>query len=75
MDLFINLFILYLFRYVLGSTQYEDLDKKMTDNFNKILMNQDVFMDSCHRLQMDEAQIETEISVMLEKLIDMLEKK
>lgn len=53
----------------------EEIDKKLSTNFDKILMNQDIFMDSCHRLQMDEPQIEREISTMLEKLIDMLEKK
>lgn len=54
---------------------YQELDKKLSTNFEKILTNQDVFLESCHRLQMDESQIESEISVMLNKLIDMLEKK
>ncbi|XP_056645609.1 putative leucine-rich repeat-containing protein DDB_G0290503 [Diorhabda sublineata] len=54
---------------------YQELEKKLSANFEKILTNQDVFLESCHRLQMDESQIESEISVMLNKLIDMLEKK
>ncbi|KAG5900145.1 hypothetical protein JTB14_012818 [Gonioctena quinquepunctata] len=57
------------------SGDYDKFEKKLDDNFEKILTNQDVFLESCHRLQMDESQIESEISVMLNKLIDMLEKK
>lgn len=52
-----------------------DIDEKLTKNFEKILMNQDIFIGSCHRLQMDEPKIEREISTMLEKLIDKLENK
>ncbi|CAG9814213.1 unnamed protein product [Phaedon cochleariae] len=59
----------------LGTDRYDELETKWNANFEKILTNQDVFMESCHRLQMDESQIESEISVMLNKLIDMLEKK
>ncbi|KAJ8929737.1 hypothetical protein NQ314_017552, partial [Rhamnusium bicolor] len=57
------------------SNDFEDINKKLTTNFEKVLTNQDLFLESCHRLQMDESQIESEISNMLEKLIDMLEKK
>uniref|UniRef100_A0A6P7H0I0 Uncharacterized protein LOC114349339 n=1 Tax=Diabrotica virgifera virgifera TaxID=50390 RepID=A0A6P7H0I0_DIAVI len=60
---------------LVSGVDYKDLDKKLTANIEKILTNQDVFLESCHRLQMDESQIESEISVMLNKLIDMLEKK
>ncbi|KAJ8958799.1 hypothetical protein NQ318_019557 [Aromia moschata] len=60
---------------VLGSSGVNEINKKLTTNFEKILSNQDLFLESCHRVQMDESQIESEISDMLEKLIDMLEKK
>lgn len=60
---------------ILDIDRFQEIDAKLTTNFDKILMNQGLFMDSCHRLQMDEPQIEREISTMLEKLIDMLEKK
>ncbi|KAJ8976650.1 hypothetical protein NQ317_009114 [Molorchus minor] len=58
-----------------GSNGIAEINNKMTSNFEKILSNQDLFLESCHRLQMDESQIESEISDMLEKLIDMLEKR
>ncbi|KAJ8916252.1 hypothetical protein NQ315_016392 [Exocentrus adspersus] len=58
-----------------GDSSLEELNQNLKKNFQRILTNQDVFLESCHRLQMDESQIETEISAMLEKLIDMLEKK
>ncbi|XP_030747834.1 uncharacterized protein LOC115876265 [Sitophilus oryzae] len=53
----------------------ESLRKSLNLSMEKILSNQGLFLESCHRVQMDESQIESEISVMLEKLIDMLEKK
>ncbi|CAG9863376.1 unnamed protein product [Phyllotreta striolata] len=58
-----------------AETNHKELEDIMTANFDKVLTNQEVFLESCHRLQMDESQIESEISVMLNKLIDMLEKK
>nr|XP_023016162.1 uncharacterized protein LOC111505568 [Leptinotarsa decemlineata] len=58
-----------------SSNRYEEFEKKLNDNFEKILTNQDVFLQSCYRLQKDESQIETQISDILNKLIDMLEKR
>ncbi|XP_018568018.1 uncharacterized protein LOC108908462 [Anoplophora glabripennis] len=58
-----------------GDNSLDEINKNLKLNFQRILTNQDVFLESCHRLQMDEAQIESEISVTLESLIDMIEKK
>ncbi|CAG9771375.1 unnamed protein product [Ceutorhynchus assimilis] len=53
----------------------ESLQKSVNISLDKIITNQELFLESCHRVQMDESQIESEISVMLGKLIDMLETK
>ncbi|CAH0556447.1 unnamed protein product [Brassicogethes aeneus] len=53
----------------------ENFTEELENNIQKVLSNQEIFLESCHRVQMDEAQIESEISTTLEKLIDMLSKK
>ncbi|XP_060516898.1 uncharacterized protein LOC132696205 [Cylas formicarius] len=50
-------------------------EKDLNQSIEKILTNQDLFLESCHKVQMDESQIESEISVMLEKVVDMLENR
>lgn len=59
----------------LGTNSLDEIINNLKTNFQRILTNQDLFLESCHRLQMDEAQIESEISVTLENLINMIEKK
>ncbi|KAF7264502.1 hypothetical protein GWI33_023132 [Rhynchophorus ferrugineus] len=54
---------------------FDSLKRSINLSFEKILANQGLFLESCHRVQMDESRIETEISSMLGKLLDMLEKK
>lgn len=61
--------------YFLDKTSLDSLKKSVNLSLEKIITNQDLFLESCHRVQMDESQIESEISVMLGKLIDMLETK
>ncbi|XP_050306770.1 myosin-7-like [Anthonomus grandis grandis] len=53
----------------------ESWRKYVNISLEKLLLNQDLFLESCHRVQMDESQIESEISQTLGKLIDMLETK
>ncbi|KAH1013881.1 hypothetical protein HUJ04_002807 [Dendroctonus ponderosae] len=53
----------------------ESLKRGVNLSLEKIITNQELFLESCHRVQMDESQIESEISMMLGKLIDMLESK
>lgn len=62
-------------------TQYEVIDQKLLSdvaqkldtNFEKVISTQNTFMESCHRLQMDESQLEGQISDILNKLIDNFE--
>ncbi|KAL1497040.1 hypothetical protein ABEB36_008068 [Hypothenemus hampei] len=56
-------------------TSLESLKKSVNLSLEKIISQQNLFLESCHRVQMDESQIESEISQMLGKLIDMLETK
>lgn len=53
----------------------EELEKKMDENFQHIMLTQSMFLESCHRVQMDEAQIESQIGIVLNKLIDIFENK
>ncbi|RZC34953.1 leucine-rich repeat-containing protein, partial [Asbolus verrucosus] len=53
----------------------DKLHEKIDANFEKVFSAQNLFMDNCYRLQMDESQIESKISDILEKLIDTFEKK
>ncbi|XP_044752656.1 uncharacterized protein LOC123312344 [Coccinella septempunctata] len=63
------------------NTQYEvidqqllsDMAKKLDSNFEKVILSQNTFLESCHRLQMDESQLEGQISDILNKLIDNFE--
>ncbi|XP_066259221.1 putative leucine-rich repeat-containing protein DDB_G0290503 [Euwallacea similis] len=56
-------------------TSMESLKKALNLSLEKIISNQELFLESCHRVQMDESQIESEISTLLGKLIDMLDVK
>ncbi|KAK9869726.1 hypothetical protein WA026_003463 [Henosepilachna vigintioctopunctata] len=47
-----------------------DMSQKLETNFGKIIDTQNSFLESCHRVQMDESQMETQISHILNKLID-----
>lgn len=55
--------------------QIEKLKEDIDSNFKKVFSAQNLFMDSCYRLQMDESQIESKISDILEKLIETFDKK
>lgn len=44
----------------------------MEDNFKNIMATQNLFLESCKRIQMDETQLETKISTVLEELLDFL---
>ncbi|KAF5281259.1 hypothetical protein FQA39_LY05145 [Lamprigera yunnana] len=57
------------------NNKLEEISKKVDTNFEDILLTQNLFLESCHRVQMDEAQIESQISVVLNKLIDIFENK
>lgn len=61
--------------FFLENEQMGKLTEKIDMNFEKILSTQNLFIDSCYRLQMDESQIETKISLILEKLMETFEKK
>jgi low affinity Fe/Cu permease len=56
-------------------SQINKLNEKIDSNFEKVFFAQNLFMDSCYRLQMDESQIESKISDILEKLIETFEQK
>ncbi|XP_063914188.1 uncharacterized protein LOC135130682 [Zophobas morio] len=56
-------------------SQIEKLKENIDANFEKVFSAQNLFMDSCYRLQMDESQIESKISDILEKLIETFDKK
>ncbi|XP_044267176.1 uncharacterized protein LOC123012980 isoform X2 [Tribolium madens] len=55
--------------------EIEKLKNEIDSNFKKVFYAQDLFMDNCYRLQMDESQIESKISDILEKLIETFDKK
>lgn len=57
----------------LGNTlnrKLAELGRKMESNFENIMLAQNLFLESCHRIQMDETQLETKISLVLEKLLE-----
>ncbi|KAL1131456.1 hypothetical protein AAG570_011073 [Ranatra chinensis] len=47
-----------------------DLHRKMDNHFERVVTTQTMFMDTCHRLQDDEPQLEIKISLVLEKILD-----
>ncbi|VEN60588.1 unnamed protein product [Callosobruchus maculatus] len=60
-----------------GSIVCEDdkIQEVLRSKFQKVLANQEEFMKGCYKVQMQEPQIEGEISAMLEKLLDMVVKR
>ncbi|XP_017783217.1 PREDICTED: uncharacterized protein LOC108567332 isoform X3 [Nicrophorus vespilloides] len=58
-----------------SDSELRNLSDKLDANFEMIMMLQNQFLESCHRVQMDEAHIETKISEILEKLIETFERK
>lgn len=50
--------------------KFSEIGRKMDSNFQNVMLTQNLFLESCHRIQMDEAQLENKISLVLEKLID-----
>lgn len=52
-----------------------ELREQFDTNFEKLLLKQDLFLESCYKLQMDESQLERKISDILEKLISTFEAK
>ncbi|XP_031342957.1 uncharacterized protein LOC116170595 [Photinus pyralis] len=56
-------------------SKLDELNKKIDENFQNVMLTQNMFLESCHRVQMDEAQIESQIGAVLNKLIDTFENK
>ncbi|CAH2005423.1 unnamed protein product [Acanthoscelides obtectus] len=52
-----------------------DIKRALATGFEKVLANQQEFIKGCYKVQMQEPQIESEISDMLERMLDMLEKR
>lgn len=77
-QLFLQLsnFKTFIFVVVLSEQEsISEINKKLDSNFEKLILKQDLFLEGCYKLQMDESQIESKISIVLEKLIDIFEKK
>lgn len=70
-----NSFITNLFAAFSDEPKLVELGEKLDTNFGKLLLKQDLFLESCYKLQMDESQLETKISDILEKLISTFEEK
>lgn len=60
---------------ILAQQNLTKLEEKFDTNFAKLLLKQDLFLESCYKLQMDESQLERKISDILEKLIITFEEK
>lgn len=59
-----------------GRVENEEITEfNMDIKLSKIISNQELFMENCHRLQIDETQIEQEISEIMRRLIGMLDQK
>lgn len=65
--------IIQYFLSVIDQKLLSDVAQKLDTNFEKVISTQNTFMESCHRLQMDESQLEGQISDILNKLIDNFE--
>lgn len=53
----------------------KSISVKIDENFENLLATQNMFLESCYRVQMDESQLESKISLILQKLIDTFERK
>lgn len=53
----------------------EEISKKMDSNFQTVLQTQALFLESCHKVQIDESQLEEKISTVLDKLLAVFEEK
>lgn len=58
---------------VIDQKLLSDVAQKLDSNFEKVISTQNTFLESCHRVQMDESQLEGQISDILNKLIDNFE--
>ncbi|XP_022902244.1 putative leucine-rich repeat-containing protein DDB_G0290503 [Onthophagus taurus] len=58
-----------------GREKLEELEKKMDNNFNSVMSAQNTFLESCYRVQKDEAQLESKIGEVLEKLLETFSEK
>ncbi|KAF2904883.1 hypothetical protein ILUMI_01300 [Ignelater luminosus] len=59
----------------IDNKKLQELSEKIDSNFENVMIAQNLFLESCHRVQMDESQLESQISIVLEKLIDIFENK
>lgn len=53
----------------------EDISRKMDSSFQTVLQTQALFLESCHKVQIDESQLEEKISSVLERLLTVFEEK
>ncbi|XP_075234018.1 uncharacterized protein LOC142331790 [Lycorma delicatula] len=47
----------------------QELTRKVDTNFQMVLTTQSLFMENCHRLQVEETQLEFKLSLVLEKIL------
>ncbi|XP_069674237.1 putative leucine-rich repeat-containing protein DDB_G0290503 isoform X3 [Periplaneta americana] len=46
-----------------------ELGRKFDSNFQMLMLAQNLFLESCHRIQLDEPQLETKITKVLERIL------
>lgn len=47
-----------------------ELGRKLDSSFQMLMLGQQMFLESCHRLQLDEPQIEAKLTQVLERILD-----
>nr|CAD7264983.1 unnamed protein product [Timema shepardi] len=50
--------------------RFSDLGRKHESSFQMLIMTQNLFLESCHRIQQDEPQLENKLTLVLEKILD-----
>ncbi|CAG2058222.1 unnamed protein product [Timema podura] len=50
--------------------RFSDLGRKHESSFQTLIMTQNLFLESCHRIQQDEPQLENKLTLVLKKILD-----
>lgn len=53
----------------------QELTRRVDSNFQLVITSQNLFMENCHRLQLEEPQLESKISIILEKILTTITNK
>lgn len=63
---------------VIGSIiqkKFSNINQKIDSNFNNTILAHNLFLESCHRIQLEEPQLETKITIVLETLLSLIANK